>query len=177
MTADELRKIVDRFHAALQTACAWACDRSRGPDDRPDCFKSLDHVWRDLNRERALMLAEEQRIQRTKEAETRDDGVAVSPGPPESVRGSATEHNAEAIGKLQAKVARLEGQANSPSLPAIHYYGEVQGHRFIAHTSGHRRLCEYCGQWITLTAVEGECRGSVAAEPDRAVLADGSVPE
>lgn len=106
--------------------------------------------------------------------------------------------NAEQIGKLQAKVARLEGalaalakrasdliKERDDALPPIRYYGEIQGHRFIAYTSGHRFLCEYCGQWITLTAVEGECSGGIKTEQGGVVVTgfppwedgkDGNVP-
>ena len=61
MTADEFRKILDRFHKAI-----GGLDE---PANRMNCYRELDEVWRDLNRECALM----------KDAER-------SPAPPSDVR-------------------------------------------------------------------------------------------
>lgn len=67
MTADELDKILDRLHAGLNAAGMWALREMPDLDELPGWYDDLDSVWRDLNRERALMLAEEQRIQRMRE--------------------------------------------------------------------------------------------------------------
>lgn len=53
MTADKLDKILDRLHKAIGGLDAEA--------NCPNCLRELDQVWRDLNRERALMKDAERR--------------------------------------------------------------------------------------------------------------------
>lgn len=58
MTADEFREILDRFLGSLKATERWAAMRC---DEIPNCFDDLDQVWRDLNRECALMKDAERR--------------------------------------------------------------------------------------------------------------------
>lgn len=55
MTAGEFRKILDRFHMALAIADQWAIDTNYRDAPKPEWVGVLDQVWRDLNRECALM--------------------------------------------------------------------------------------------------------------------------
>ena len=67
MNADEFRAILDRFHAELATAGQWAIDTNYRGAPEPEWVGKLDGIWRDLDRDCALMLAEEQHIQRMRE--------------------------------------------------------------------------------------------------------------
>lgn len=88
MTADEFRKILDRFHMHLSEAGMWA-SHNRVDLPRPGWDSGLDSVWRDLSRECSRM----------------KDAEGPLPDPPLK----PSDVNAEAIGELQATVARLEG--------------------------------------------------------------------
>lgn len=151
MTADEFRKMLDRFHEGLKDALRWKNDHVSLKGIDPWWHEELDKVWRDLNRECALM----------KDAEGPLD-TAVQPTHP--VTGlprvpTPAEVNAEAIGTLQAKVARLEGLVKAME----------------------KRIRE-----VAATAAEG-LEATAEYEPMRVsktmerlagpVLADGSVPE
>lgn len=61
MTADELRKIVDRFHVALEDADKWACDRISPGGTRTEWSIDLHAIWCDLSRACALMKDGERR--------------------------------------------------------------------------------------------------------------------
>lgn len=60
MTADEFRKILNRFQLHLDMAGSWIHSRS-DLDENPGWYDGLDAVWRDLNRECALMKDAERR--------------------------------------------------------------------------------------------------------------------
>ena len=62
MTADEFRKILDRFHDSLQEVSVWVLMRDPQIEDHPGGLADLDQVWRDLNRECALMEEAERRM-------------------------------------------------------------------------------------------------------------------
>lgn len=139
MTADEFRKMLDRFHEAIGGLDAEPIS--------PNRLRELDRIWRDLSRECALMKDAEQRL----------------PAPPESVRGSATEANAHEIGKLQAKVARLEGYVKATDREQLELLGKM---RFQLDT--HVKLQK------TVMGIQDR---ELARQQDRIDATDGSVPE
>ncbi len=97
MTADEFRKILDRFHTALTRADHWA--QEHGAQVETEWHLELDAVWRNFNNHCALMKDAERQL------------IRLSP---ETLRQTPwSDHTAEEIGKLQAKVVELEGEANS----------------------------------------------------------------
>lgn len=106
MNADEFRKTMDRFREHLDQA-GYAVG-----EENPTWFVGLDAVCCELNRECAMMKDAETRLITSKHP-GKVQPTRPLPPPPESVRGSATEANAEAIGKLQAKVTQLEGEVKS----------------------------------------------------------------
>lgn len=55
MTADEFRGILDRFKAALQNTEQWAYKHGYVAAGYPASVSDLDQVWRDLDRECAMM--------------------------------------------------------------------------------------------------------------------------
>lgn len=131
MTADEFRKMLDRFHEALERASMWAANRSVDCDDQTAGFLELHGVWCDLNRECSLMKDAERRDDdvakpppisaslRQRCPELLDDGEDRSPSwaaetIPENSEASTvrtptpSEVNAEEIGKLQAAAKAME---------------------------------------------------------------------
>ncbi len=116
MTADEFRKILDRFHESLKRADDFVW---RGPHPhlsrRPEWSLVLDQIWRDLNLECSRMKDAEGRTTTTLD-QTAVQPTRPLPEPP--ARMSAAAANAEQIGKLQARVSTLEGEVRA--LQAIH---------------------------------------------------------
>lgn len=62
MTADEFRKILDRFHKALCDQEGWVIERLGNDGDAPDSYLELDRIWCDLNRHCGLMKEAERRM-------------------------------------------------------------------------------------------------------------------
>lgn len=85
MTADEFCGILDRFHEHLADAGEWAFDHDGNMEDTPPWFCRLGSVWRDLNRECALMKDAERRHRclacdlGAAGGHPRDDDIAVIP--------------------------------------------------------------------------------------------------
>lgn len=102
MTGDELREMLDRFHAALARADHWS--RKHGAQYiETEWHLELDGIWRNLNNHCAMM----------KDAERLLDTAVKPTRPLPEPPLKPSEVNAEEIGKLQAKVAQLEGAAKA----------------------------------------------------------------
>lgn len=124
MIADEFRTILDRFHEHLTLTAEWLNVRAPARlDGALDIYSHLEHlhaVWCALSRECALMKAAEQPVDTTVKP-TRSLPESPSPSWDErhdkmawdDRRPAPAGFNAEEIGKLQARVARLEDYVDS----------------------------------------------------------------
>ena len=72
MTADEFRKILDRFETALGGIEDWAENHLHKGEEHPKANRDLHGVWVDLNRQcrlmRAVRTSEIERIQKVVDA-------------------------------------------------------------------------------------------------------------
>lgn len=163
MTADEFRKLLDRLHVAMSSN-KWSND--------------LYVIWCALNRQCDLM-EDAERVALERPLDTAVQPTRSLPAPPK--RSPWSDHTAEQIGKLQARVSQLEGDVKA--LRAVHEpvfqvdppargHEDSGGRCCAGHVGWYGACrppciqCKRCGEWIRPEAMGQECPGKQPIEGD-----------